>query len=186
MNSWNEFSGPNAGYALELYERFLRDPASVDAQTRDFFSQNPPPAEPGYPSARAEAAGWAAPDPLKVSAAFNLAQSIRWYGHFAAQLDPLGGPPPGDRALLMETYGLNEADLRAIPAGVIGGYAGGQARTAWEAIQYLRQTYSASVGHDYLQIRNAEERAWLRDAAESGRFSVEPRTRSMHRLCCAA
>ena len=132
MNHWNEFLGPNAGYALELYERYLRDPQAVDAETRAFFSQNPPPAEVMQaadwrpivgisPGAETGAAGI---DPLKVTAALNLAQSIRWYGHFAAALDPLGSPPPGDRALLLETYGLTEEDLRAIPAGVIGGFAG--------------------------------------------------------------
>ncbi len=40
-------------------------------------------------------------------------------------------------------------------------------------IQNLRAIYSGTVGHDYLQIRNAEEREWLREAAESGRFSVK-------------
>ena len=55
----------------------------------------------------------------------------------------------------------------------MGGIAGARMQTALEAVQYLRKVYSASVGHDYLQVRNAEERAWLREAAESGRFSVE-------------
>ena len=27
---WEEFQGPNAGYVLELFERFLQDPQSVD------------------------------------------------------------------------------------------------------------------------------------------------------------
>ncbi|HMN62911.1 MAG TPA: hypothetical protein PJ988_21270, partial [Anaerolinea sp.] len=173
MNPWDQFSGPNSGYVLELYERFLRDPASVDADTRAFFSANPPP--PGWdgratPAPAPTAAAGA--DAQKITAAFNLAQSIRTYGYFAAELDPLGSPPPGDNSLLPETHGLSEADLRAIPAGVVGGYAAEHSRTAWEAIQYLRETYCGPVGHDYLQVRNAEQRAWLRDAAESGRFSL--------------
>jgi len=32
-----EFQGPNAGYILELYERYKQDPASIDAATRIFF-----------------------------------------------------------------------------------------------------------------------------------------------------
>src|SRR5258705_270151 len=31
------FYGPNAGYVIELYERYLQDPASVDAATRAIF-----------------------------------------------------------------------------------------------------------------------------------------------------
>jgi hypothetical protein len=35
MNLWHEFHGPNAGYILELYEKYQRDPQSVDAATRE-------------------------------------------------------------------------------------------------------------------------------------------------------
>ncbi len=176
MNLWDEFFGPNAGYVLEQYERYRQSPAAVDDATRAFFDQNPPPPELiGIPVSQTPAAGTISSslDPVKVSAVFNLAQSIRWYGHFAAHLDPLGSEPPDDRALHLETYNLSEADLEAIPAVVIGGIAGARAHTAREAIQYLRDVYSSSVGHDYLQIRNADERAWLREAAESGRLGVE-------------
>src|SRR4030095_11245475 len=33
----DEFSGVNAGYVLELFERYRRDPQSVDPQTRAIF-----------------------------------------------------------------------------------------------------------------------------------------------------
>jgi 2-oxoglutarate dehydrogenase E1 component len=39
MNSWEAFYGPNVGYALELYERYLDDPDSVDEETRRFFQR---------------------------------------------------------------------------------------------------------------------------------------------------
>jgi 2-oxoglutarate dehydrogenase E1 component len=37
MNAREALYGPNVGYALELYERYLADPESVDAATRSFF-----------------------------------------------------------------------------------------------------------------------------------------------------
>ncbi len=37
MTARDAFYGPNAGYALELYDRYLEDPASVDEATRAFF-----------------------------------------------------------------------------------------------------------------------------------------------------
>ena len=40
-NLWEEFTGPNAAYVLELYERYRQDPGSVDAQTRAFFDAKP-------------------------------------------------------------------------------------------------------------------------------------------------
>ncbi len=39
MNSWEAFYGPNVGYALELYERYLSDPNAVDEETRALFDQ---------------------------------------------------------------------------------------------------------------------------------------------------
>ena len=37
MTAREIFHGPNLGYVLELYERFLRDASSVDDATRAFF-----------------------------------------------------------------------------------------------------------------------------------------------------
>jgi len=39
MNDFSTFHGPNAGYVLELYDRYRADPQSVDAETRAFFEQ---------------------------------------------------------------------------------------------------------------------------------------------------
>ena len=39
MNFWREFHGPNAGYVLELYERYRNDPSSVDAATREAYHE---------------------------------------------------------------------------------------------------------------------------------------------------
>ena len=36
MNTWDIFYGPNAGYALDLYDRYRQNPASVDPATRAF------------------------------------------------------------------------------------------------------------------------------------------------------
>ena len=80
----DEFPGVNAGYVLDLYERYRRDPASVDAETRKAFEAWTP----VLPSAGAPASGGPANFHAIVGAA-NLAESIRRYGHLAAQIDPL-------------------------------------------------------------------------------------------------
>src|SRR5688572_33299484 len=99
MGPWEEFSGLNRGYVLELYEKYRENPASVDAGTREFFEQWRPPTE-------EPATARAGLPVLKAVGAVNLAQSIRRYGHLAAQLDPLGDPPPGDPSLMPETHGV--------------------------------------------------------------------------------
>jgi 2-oxoglutarate dehydrogenase E1 component len=39
MDIWHDFPGPNAGYILELYDRYRADPGSVDADTRAVFDR---------------------------------------------------------------------------------------------------------------------------------------------------
>jgi 2-oxoglutarate dehydrogenase E1 component len=39
LPAWEALYGPNVGYALELYERYLHDPGSVDAETRTIFDR---------------------------------------------------------------------------------------------------------------------------------------------------
>jgi 2-oxoglutarate dehydrogenase E1 component len=180
MDNLNAFYGPNAGYVLELYERYQRDPSSVDADTRAFFEQ-------WQPSQWAVGSGqWtvptttAEPSPLttdhcpltteRVVGAAALAQSTREYGHLAARLDPLGSVPSGDPELDPATHGITEADLAALPSSVVGGPVARSSANALEAIQALRRIYCDTTGYDYDHIHDIEERAWLRDAAETGRF----------------
>jgi fructose-bisphosphate aldolase, class I len=99
MNSWHDFPGPNAGYVLELYDRYRQNPDSVDAATREFFSAWTPPADeraPGAPGLAIEkiiaATGlavvvWAYPRGGGLSKEGETALDVTAYAaHIAAQL----------------------------------------------------------------------------------------------------
>jgi 2-oxoglutarate dehydrogenase E1 component len=167
MDLWSEFHGPNAGYVLELYDRYCRDPESVDAATRALFARWTPPVDGAAPAEPAAAPAVAVD---KIVGAAKLARAIRGYGHLAAQLDPLGSPPPGDPTLELATYALSEDDLRQLPAGLVGGPIAARTAQALEALQALRAVYASTLGYDYDHIHIPEERDWLREAAEAGHF----------------
>ena len=175
MHIWNEFHGPNAGYVVELYERYRRDPQSVDPATRELFERWTPPDISGNGATAAGAAAQRAaggPDPAKVVGAANLAQAIRGLGHLAAQLDPLGAsPPPGDPLLVPATHGLSEDDLRSLPASLAGRPISEKATNALEALQALRAVYAGATGYEFDHVRQPEERDWLRHAVETGRYA---------------
>lgn len=160
------FHGPNAGYVIELYERYRDDPQSVDESTRRLFAQWTPSLTAGPPPAESPSAL----DYRGAMGVVNLAQAIREYGHLEASLDPLGREAPGDPTLSPEYYGLSEADLRELPASLVGGPCGERCGNALEALEELRQIYSTTIGYDYDHLRVPEERQWLRDAAEEGWF----------------
>ncbi|HMM42396.1 MAG TPA: 2-oxoglutarate dehydrogenase E1 component [Thermomicrobiales bacterium] len=166
------FHGPNAGYILELYDQYLSDPASVDAQTRAFFAEWTPPPVGGNGAAvtAAAAAPAAGVDVEKILAAANYAQSIRTYGHLAASIAPVTDARPPAPELDQQRFGLSDADLERLPAQVVDGPLVGQSRSAREAIERLRQVYCGSIGYEFDHVQDAEQRNWLRDAAETGAF----------------
>src|SRR5690242_5855932 len=98
MNPWDQFSGANAGYVYELYERYQRDPSSVDEATRRAFATWTSaygPLDTGdlrrdlAEAAAGREGGPASAQDLQAGiAAFNLAESIRRFGHLAAKIDP--------------------------------------------------------------------------------------------------
>ncbi len=170
----NDFTGVNEGYVLELYDRWREDPASVDQSARDLFATwTPGPQDPGTSGPQdprtLDPGPWTL-DSTKVVGAINLAQSIRRYGHLAAQIDPLGGRPLGDPALLPETHGVSEADLRAMPASLMRGHIADGAQTMWDVVERLRQIYCSTTGYDIAHIFVPQERQWLREAVETGRY----------------
>lgn len=182
MLTWRDFHGPNAGYILELYERYQRDPNAVDSATRTFFQQWTPPAPDSLPIGRptngaalngiTSPTATPAPDAmLTIVGVANLAQSIREYGHLDANLDPLGSTPPGEPSLALDYHGLTEADLQHLPSTLVGGPVADRTTTAWEAITELRRLYSGlRTGYDFDHLRIPEVRAWLRDAVEADRY----------------
>ena len=123
MQNLENFYGPNAGYVLELFERYQQDPASVDATTRAIF-EHWTPEEPvsangastvqprqtrtsplqqsvlSSPTVTHEDTPAYSPSQVaKIVAASTLAHAIRERGHLGAHLDPLGSAPLGDPAL---------------------------------------------------------------------------------------
>src|SRR5689334_20826287 len=111
------FGGVNAGYVVELYERWRQNPESVDPATREVFEQWTP----TDALASERGTSLAAVDVHKIVGAANLAESIRKYGHLAARLDPLGSEPIGDPSLSPGAHGITDDDLKALPASLVGG-----------------------------------------------------------------
>ena len=177
MSDLRAFYGPNAGYVLELYEHYLADPASVDAETQAFFKDFDPTMIAAAPARASAASAVAAPaqppvDLLKATGATRMAKAIRGYGHLVANLNPLNGPTVEARELLPEHYGLTEADLAQLPASIVWGPVADGAANAGEAIARLRAIYCGVSGYEFDHVPSTEERVWLRNAVESGAYAA--------------
>jgi len=164
----NQFFGPNLGYVLELYENYREDPDSVDGRTREFFESWSPPRV-GTPGADGQQV---APevDVEKAVGASKHVRHIRDFGHRAARLDPLGSEPPGDPTLDPTFYRITDEDLETLPSLIIGGPIAERTSNAREAVDELRSIYCDTTGYDFGHVHDPEERFWLRESVESGRF----------------
>jgi 2-oxoglutarate dehydrogenase E1 component len=201
-----EVDGLNTGYAALLLEQYLDNPAAVPAEWRALFESAPETllsTQPGLALllqglrrdggngrqlASAPAAEPAAPSELVggVAAAMALVKAFRMHGHLAAHLDPLGSEPPGDPALEPERLipKLTPELQARIPASTLRLFVPGE--TLAEALPHLRETYCGTMAYEIEHISDHEERVWLRQAIESGRYrqplSAEERVRLLGRL----
>jgi 2-oxoglutarate dehydrogenase E1 component len=176
MNPWDQFTGANAGYVYELFERYQRDPSSVDEATRRAFATWPASTREDtselWRGPAVAASGREGGDAVHTAiATHTLAESIRRFGHLAAHLDPLGFHDPiGDPALAPQSHGLTSDILKRLPASLVSGPASAGAANAFDAIARLREIYCSTTGHDYNHVFVPDERVWLRQAVESAQF----------------
>jgi 2-oxoglutarate dehydrogenase E1 component len=189
-----EVDGPNAGYAALLLEQYLDNPAAVPSEWRALFESAPEQLlamQPGLarlleglernggnghapaPPAPAAASAPAVADEELiggVAAAMALVKAFRMHGHLAARIDPLGSEPNGDPALEPERLVPKlTPELQArIPASTLRLYVEGE--TLADALPRLRETYCGTMAYEIEHISDHEERVWLRQAIESGRY----------------
>jgi len=191
--------GLNAGYAALLLEQYLENPSAVPAEWRTLFESAPPEllaTQPGLatllrrgnghaPAAAAAPAAVADEELIRgVAAATALVKAFRTHGHLAARLDPLGSEPPGDPALEPDRLGLTPELQARIPSSVLGLNVPGE--TLAHSLPHLKETYCGTIAYEIEHISDHEERVWLRQAIESGRYrqplSDEERTALLARL----
>jgi 2-oxoglutarate dehydrogenase E1 component len=146
------------------YLQWQTDPTSVDATWRAFFDG----AEFG---GRIGSSSAAVGTTLNVetrlqTGAVRLITAYRDLGHLAAYIDPLRPAPNQSPWLIsLERFHLTEADLdKTIDASMYFGMDGPKSvRTVFDA---LKETYSRTIGVEYMHIQDIAARRWLAEKME--------------------
>jgi 2-oxoglutarate dehydrogenase E1 component len=199
-------SGGNAGYIEDLYERFLKDPNSVEPAWRQYFSDLKAGAgtETAHsairegllarlqqPSAggagQAEVSGGAS---AKQGAVSRLVQVYANRGHLIANLDPLGLQERAKPYVLdLEYFGLSDADLDTEFFTGSRNAAIPERATLRRILADLKFIYTETIGAEFAHVSNTDERLWLQDnfqvARMQRRFSAEEKKNILWQLTAA-
>lgn len=190
-------SGGSAAYLEELYEQYLEDPQSVDAEWREKFDEYEKvneKAEVPHGAIREHfrqiglnrqklafsQGGDAAADPKQVKV-LHLIESYRARGHHHAKIDPLGlwkHPYPTD--LSLEAYDLGDVDPNK--KFHVGNLAGPEQQSLKEIVERLESTYCGSIGAEFLHINDLEERRWIQEKLESASSSHKFRDQTKEKI----
>ncbi len=189
----SQLSGGNAAFIEELYEQYLRDPASVDGKWKAYFDGFGGGADVPHSDAmaRVQLAGMLAAKGLgggvdeetakKQMAVSKLITAYRSRGHLGANLDPLGmAGKPDAPDLAIEFHGLSKADLDVeFPVNT---YFAAPKMKLRELLNKLQTTYSGTIGAEFMHISEARHRHWMQERIElaAGNFGFS--TADKHRI----
>ncbi len=174
-------SPENVEFIEELYASFLQDHNSVPADWQRYFGGqdgngefrvgpsfrppsvfHPPAARRDSSSARSDLRGMEAS--VRQDRVDQLVRGFRVRGHMVAQVDPLGLARPPQPELDPSFYGFTEEDLtRSFSARDVGG---AHVQTLRDLIQRMRNTYTRSIGVQFMHIDDLTVRRWLQHRME--------------------
>jgi multifunctional 2-oxoglutarate metabolism enzyme len=137
------------------------------------------PTRPGSVAGAAPVAPLQVADPWKEAGVAHLINAYRVRGHTIANIDPLGSTRPMHPDLDPATHGITlfDFDRRVVTEGN---------KLLRDVLEDLRETYSASIGPEYMYIPFPDQKNWLRDRMESTRnawpLDTETRLRILDHL----
>jgi len=157
MDPLSFLSNAEPGALDALYNRYLKDPASVDRSWRLFFA--------GFDLSRATYGEDAAPPAtLKEFKVLDLIHGYRTRGHLFTQTNPVRARRTYTPTLALENFGLSEADLDVVFQA--GNEVGIGPSTLRDIVAHLEATYCHSIGIEYMFIREPERQRWIREHIE--------------------
>ncbi len=195
----------NAEFVEDLYESYLSQPASVAEDWQRLFEPLKGADSPGRASIAHQIRrllddheqGDGAPRGGKVESSATVAKQVavvrliqahRALGHFRANVDPIRlRALPSIPDLEPGFYGLAEADLDTVFH--TGGFGGSAELSLRQIVELLRQTYTGSIGAEFMHISEVGEKRWLQSRLEATRarpsFAAAERAGLLARLVAA-
>ena len=188
MKDFQYITASHPQYIESLYNDFVQDPLSVDAEMKKFFEGFDFAVQSGYQSNGHAATGSASTstegiDWKKEIGAYRLILGYRNRGHLIATTNPIRKRKDRGARLELENFGLSEADLdkKFFSAELVGLKNG----TLRQLVDHLQKSYSTHVGIEFKYIVDKKKVDFLINAMEQQfhqPFSIEKRKRILEKL----
>lgn len=185
MDRFSFLGSVHIGFIDDLYQKYLKDPDSIEPSWRAFFQ--------GYDFSK-EMYGddpvgtvdqQALEDVRREFLVLDLIQGYRTRGHLFTETNPVRSRRKYEPTLDIENFGLEKDDLdREFQAGTEVGLEG--PATLRTIVQHLQNMYCRSIGVEYMYIRKPEVtswiKQWLHQNENSTIFSKQEKMRILHKL----
>lgn len=185
MDRFSFLGSVHIGFIDELYDKYLKDPDSVEPSWRAFFQ--------GYDFSK-EMYGddpvgtvdqQAVDDVRREFLVLDLIHGYRTRGHLFTETNPVRARRKYTPTLDIENFGLSQDDLdRQFMAATEIGMSGPE--TLREIIGHLQNMYCRSIGVEFMYIRKPEVtdwvKHWLHQNENTTIFQQEEKVRILHKL----
>ena len=163
MDKFSFLNAAHTAYFADLYEQYLENPDAVEPSWRAFFQGYDFGSE-NYGLDGEIIEGVSTQIPEHVQKEFNVVKLIDGYrmrGHLFTDTNPVRERRTYIPTLDISNFGLSESDLDTVfNAGDILGVG---AKSLREIIAHLERIYCASIGVEYMYLRNPEVIKWWQD-----------------------
>jgi len=198
-------SGGNAAFIEDLYDKFLKDPGSVEPAWAQYFrgledgthalahgemresstDARRPPSPPAHGAADDATLAIA-----KQGAVSRLIQVYANRGHLVANLDPLGLQERERPYVLdLDHFGLSDADFDTEFFTDSRNDAIANRAKLKDILATLRFIYCDTIGAEFAHVSDSDERLWLQDTFQSARirqrFSADEKKNILWQLTAA-
>ncbi len=164
----------NADLLDQNYERWRKDPASVDGTWAAFFEgfelgsvalKNGAPAGNGAVSTTSPTETSGSADAPLQTRVDGMVYAYRTLGHTIAMLDPLADERPQNPLLSLRELGFDEKDLELTVGSKF--FLGGQRMKLRAMIAELVRIFCGPIGAEFMHIQNPRVRNWVREKIET-------------------
>ena len=171
----------NAEILDETYQRWLKDPESVEPSLRGFcegFHLGFEKFEHSVPGSNGAAAATQINGDVSLQTRVDgLVYAYRTLGHTIAQTNPLARQRPQNDLLSLRELGFDEKDIGLTVASKY--FLGGAAMTLRDLRAKLEAIFCEDIGFEFMHITNPRVRNWLRERIENrAQWAVDADTKA--------